>query len=210
MRGGLSMARFKLWILVVGIAVAYFSWKGWKLAGVVQAEPQVITCAELARDGYGDNAHVVLTDFYIATAEFVYEERRSGKEWSKVWLPVVSMHSEYVKRLGALPDDAEEIPLAEDFRVILQSEHVEGLDGLRAFGELERLPGVVINEVDSLDSDTKKLLQESFPSVDLDGCWILDHQRKAPGAARGLLFMGFGVLLVAWAVRLFVKSPKKA
>ena len=114
---------------------------------------------------------MLISDVYVATSDFVYEEKRRGKEWSKVWLPVVPMDGEYVKRLAALPEDAESIPSPEAFRVILRSEHVAGLDGLRAFGDMERLPGVVINEVDSLDSDTKELLESSYPRVDLDACW---------------------------------------
>ena len=204
------MGHFKIWMLVLGIGIVIISWKEWRLSGAVKQEAQTITCTDLALGGYGDNAHIRLTDFYVATAEFVTQEKRRSKAWSKVWLPVVPMDGEYVKLLGALPDDAEEIPPVRDFRVILQSEHVEGQAGLARLGELDALTGVVINEVDSLDSDTKKLLGESYPGVDLDTCWILDHRRKVPAAARYLAVLALGVGLVAWAILLFVRGRKKA
>ena len=204
------MGRFKIWILVAGVAVGYLGWKEYKLSGEVKKEPQTITCADLAKNGYGDNAHVRVTEFTVATSEFVYKEKGHGKEWSEVWLPVVPVDGEYARRIAALPEDAEEIPPAKSFGVILQSEHVTGLEGLSVFDEMPALLGVVINEVDSLDRDTKKLLAESYPSVDLDTCWILEHDRKVSGAGRGMGFLGLGVVLVGLAVFLFVRGKKKS
>ena len=45
-------------------------------------------------------------------------------------LPVVPVDGAYARRIAALPEDAEEIPPATSFGVILQSEHVTGLEGL--------------------------------------------------------------------------------
>lgn len=203
------MGRFKIWILVAGVAVGWLGWKEYRLSCEVKKDPQTITCANLAKNGYGRNAHVRVTDFLLATTDFVYKEKRSSKEWSKVWLPVLPIDGEYARMVAALPEDAEEIPSAKSFGVILQSEHVASLDGLSVFDEAPVLLGVVINEVDSLDRKTKKLLAESYPNVDLDECWILEHNRKVSGVGRGAGFLGLGVVLVALAVFLFVRGKKK-
>ena len=201
------MSRIKIFVLVAGIALLYAGYKQWRLSGVVKAEAQVISCADLARDGYGENAHVKLKDYFISQGGLVYEEKRGSKEWGKVWIPVLPSDGEYAKMYDALPVGAE-IPAPRSFGVILQTEQVKSLGGLGALEGRDFLAGVIINEIDSLDGDTKKLLAESYPGVDLDACWILDHRRKA--TTTGFLSLGLGAGLVLLAVILFLRGRKRS
>lgn len=199
------MRRFKLWILIGGIALGYYGFKEWRLSGVTKKTMQTLTCKALVADGYGDNAHVRLSDFMLSPGGFVYEG--SDSKWKKVWIPVVGMNSDYAKMVHELPEDAE-LPSPKNFGVILQSTHVSNDSALGRIAQQDYLVGVVINEIDSLDSGTRRLLEKSYPGIDLEKCWILEHRRKVSGAGFGMTLMGVALALVALAAFLFFAKPK--
>ena len=62
------VSRIKIIVLVAGIALGYYGFKQWRLAGETKEEPQTITCKALGENGYGDNAYVKLTDFMVSPA----------------------------------------------------------------------------------------------------------------------------------------------
>lgn len=72
------MGRLKLIMVVAGAVLVLYGYEEWRLSGEVKAEPQTISCAALTRDGYGDDAHVRLTDFLVSPSSFVYEEAKGG------------------------------------------------------------------------------------------------------------------------------------
>jgi len=199
------MGRFKLWMVIGGAVLAFYGFKEWRLSGEVKSAPQTITCEALARDGYGDNAHVRLTEFLVSPASYVYEEGKGG--WKKVWLPLVPLNGPYAEQLRALPEDAE-IPAPRSFGVILQTDEVSNEDKLGALAERDVVEGVVINEIDSLDSETKKLLNQAYPGIDLEKCWILEHNRKTKGMASSLLFLLLGLGIAGAGLYLFVQGGR--
>ncbi len=201
------MGRFKIWMIIGGAVLAWYGFKEWRISGEAKADPQVITCGALAKDGYGKNAHVKMTDFLLSPGGYVYEEKTSGGSWSKVWIPVVPLGGEYHTMVQALPEDAE-LPAPKSFNVILQTEHASSASMLSKIGKRDDIQGVVINEIDSLDSETKKLLRDSYPGIDLDKCWIVEHKRKTKGAMLSLLMLLAGVGLAGGGVFFLVKGGK--
>ena len=190
------MGRICLGLIIAGIAAIFFGWQDWQLSRLVKSEPQSITCAALGQTGYGDNAHVQVTNTFLSPGGYVYQERgRGSTSWAKVWIPLIDIDSAYADSLRVLPEGTP-IPGPTNFNVIMQTEHVSDLSELRSLSEADSFTGIVINKIDSLDSDTKRLLRESYPGVDLERCWILDHNRSKPSAARGLglLVLGLSVL----------------
>jgi hypothetical protein len=201
------MGRFKIWMIIGGAFLAWYGFQEWRISAEAKTDPQVLTCAALAKDGYGTNAHIKMTDFLLSPGGYVYEEKEKGGSWETVWIPVVPLGGAYHKMVLALPEDAE-IPSPKSFNVILQTEHASGASMLGKIGGKKQLQGVVINEIDSLDSETKKLLKDSYPGIDLDNCWIVEHKRETKGAMLSLLLLLLGVGLAGGGVFFLVKGRK--
>lgn len=201
------MGRFKLWMLIGGAALVFLGIQEWRLCAEVKGTPQKLSCAALARDGYGDNAHVELTDFLASSAGFVYEKKRGG-DWSKVWVPLVPLDGPYAEMLRALPEGAE-IPAPETFGVILQTSNAKNEKALGKLVDKDVLRGVVINEIDSLDRETKKLLAESYPGIDLEKCWIVEEGRSVRSVAMCLLFIVLGLALAGGGIFFFIRGARK-
>ena len=201
------MVRIRFWLLIAGITLLVLGWQEWQLSKVVRPQAQTIPYARLVRDGYGDNAHVRLTECFLAPGDYVYEA--SGSRWTKVFAPLVSSEGEYATRLRELPEGASP-PKATSFGVILLSEHVHGEDEIDPLYGLKEFTGIVINEIESLGGREKRLLEESYPGVDLDRCWILDHARRLPSGTLGAVLLVVGVVLggLAGLHYLLWRAPK--
>jgi hypothetical protein len=202
------VGRLKLYLLIGGIALAYFGFRAFRLGSETKDEPQTLTCSQLAENGYGDNAHVRLGEFMLSLGGFVYEQQREGGRYTRIWIPVVPLESEYARMVDALPEGAE-IPVPDTFNVILQSEHIGSDDMLQRIAMQDFLSGVVINEIDSLDRETKKLLRSQYTGIDLDKCWILDHRRKpkSAGLGLGMLVGGVGMACLSFFLVLRKQTP---
>jgi hypothetical protein len=191
---------FRIWLLVGGAALAWYGFKEWRLASVTKAEPQRITCAALERDGYGDNAHVLITDFLMSPTGFVYSEGKQGSGWKAVYVPLVPLDGSYAAALRDLPKD-QAPPAPGQFGVILKTERAPNEAALVRLGDSDTLLGVVINEIDALDAKTKDLLARGYPGIDLDACWIVEDRRTVKGSGTGLGLLAGGLALLvlgAW------------
>lgn len=202
------MRRFRYWLLIVGLAGAYYGFQEWRLARFTSPTMQTITCEALARDGYGDNAHVRLSEYLLSPATFVYTEGRGGKR-KTVWIPVLPLHGSYGEMVAALPEDAV-VPPPKEFGVILQTDHAPDDEALGRLHDAEYLVGVVINEIDSLDRKTRNLLQEGYPGIDLEKCWILEHRRTVRSEGMGLAILGGGGFLVVSGAYLLLRRKRAA
>lgn len=184
---------FWIWGCVLAAGIGFYGFQELRLGGVAKQEAQRISCADLAEKGPGDNAHIVLTDCVLLSHDYVYEERR-GK-WTTVFIPAIPIAE--LTTWQQAEDGSLHVPKNIRFRVIVKSSEVTSEAEADRFGQQETVKGVVINEISSLDSETKKLLAESYPGTDLDSCWILEHDRNLPsaGVAMGAI-AGGGLLLL--------------
>ena len=88
------------------------------------------------------------------------------------------------------------------------------LTDARNSGDVERLAaedtltGMVINEIDGLGSEERKLLESSYPGVDFKQVLIFEPGRKpmSTGAVYGML--GGGILLILAGIAWLVKGKK--
>lgn len=194
------MGRLKLIAIVVGAVMAWLGYQEFKLGAVASATPQTISCAELEASGPGDNAHVVMTEFLLLEQAFVYESRENSPRWQKVWIPALPLGGEFHQQLLTLVDSEGnlppgDLPLPKTIRVIVKSSKVNNEAQLETVAGADTLQGLVINEIESLGSKERKLLTESYPGVDFDAVWILEHQRKPAGKGKTWGLLGGGTLL---------------
>jgi hypothetical protein len=203
------MTRLKLVVLGVGAFLAWSGYQEWKLGSNASETPHVIACAELEASGPGDNVHVVLSDFLLSEQAFVYEARENSTRWDKVWIPAVPLGGEYHQQLLRFVDDegmfvTDDLPLPKSFRIIVKSPRIHTEQELAAVADADTLQGLIVNEVESLGSEERRLLAESYPGIDLDNVYILEHGRQPSSKGKSFGFLGSGALLLMFGVASFV------
>jgi hypothetical protein len=163
----------------------------YRLSKVAKAEPQTISCAQLAAKGPGDNAHVRLTDFEF-TENYIYQEQKRSSKWRTSYVP-------------AVPPRVLADPSVRVIKVLIKSNKARDENDLYALGQAP-IEGVVVNRIASLGSDERRLLKESYPDVDFDTCWIIEAGKSPAstgqlfgmiGGGTGLSIVAAGLLLVA-------------
>lgn len=202
------MTRLKLVVLGVGAFLAWMGYQEWKLGSVAASAPQGITCAELEASGPGDNAHVLLSDFLLSEQAFVYEGYENSSRWNKIWIPAVPLGGAYHQQLLQYVDASgrfttDDLPLPTSFRVIVKSSRIHDEQQLATVAGADTLQGLIVNEVESLGSDERRLLAQSYPGIDLDSVYILEHGREPSGRGKTLGFVGSGVVLMMFGVASF-------
>lgn len=190
------MTRLLLAMVIIGGVFVFMAVQDMRLNSKADVEPQIISCAELELNGPGDNLHVNLTDFLICESAYVYEEKTPGGTWSKVWVPAVPLGGAYHLKLLSMVDEqghftGQQVPTPTDVKVIVKAENLSNERELSRMAARDNVQGMIVNLISSLGSEEKRLLEESYPSVDFDDCFILEVGRKPAGMA-GLLGFGFG------------------
>ena len=199
--------RIKIVIPVLGALLILVGYQESRLNALARPEPQTITCAQLAHAGPGDNLHVKMVDFLFSAGTFVYEykQRQPPTKYTQVWIPAVPLGSAYHQQLQTLADQGKlpEAPGPTDFRIIVKSASVHNENDLHRMGERQAIQGMVINKIARIGGKERKLLEEGYPGVDLDNCWILQEGRKPAGSQMitfyyvgGGLLLGIGVLVL--------------
>lgn len=160
------MGKLVLALAGAGVVLAILGWDGYRVASSVKAEPNVLSCAQLGRYGFGDNAYVRMTDFRLAS-DYAYsgsDKTRHDTAW-----------------LAAMPKDVPALTV----RVILKVNNVSQPD-IAELGRERAVEGVVVSEV--LAGQHRTLLEQRYPGLNWDQVKIL-HVGRKPGSAGGYIAM---------------------
>jgi hypothetical protein len=231
--------QFSGWGLVIGfLGIGGILWAvaEFRLARMAKAVPQEMTVEKLLAEGPGDNAHVKLTDVFACNNAYLYEYKERQEGWSKVWVPLVARGGQYhlefeaavekvinelaeefaktgeqpqAKVIEAIEQRAEDLPPPRDLRIILVSDRYRTEEDVGALDERNAFRGILVNEIESLNSDAQKLLSESYPQVDLNNCYILEEGRTLSGVGAQAGALLFGLLAFAIGVSMFVEYRDK-
>lgn len=201
--------RWSFWLLIIGGVLVYFGVQEFRLRGAAKAEPQLITCAELAENGPGDNAHVIMSDFLLVVLAYVYEGKTDGP-WSKVWVPAVPLGGHYHQGLLDKMDADGNIegPIAMPAYIpeIVKSTKARYQYDVDDLSKQNTVQGLIINSVETLKDEEMKLLKENYPSVDFDECWILEVDRKPASLVKVAGFGGGGIALLALSAAMMLRG----
>ncbi|MCG3138202.1 MAG: hypothetical protein HJJLKODD_02063 [Phycisphaerae bacterium] len=205
------MNRFTLAMIIGGGALIYFGIQESRLSSAAGKTPQTMTCQELSDKGPGENAHVIMTDFLLWDEQFVYESKSSSSSssWTNVWVPAIPLNGDFHKKLlsmigedGELTGSLPEPPI----QVIVKSGKISNDAGLMLLGEQPTIQGMVVNEIESLDSKERRLLEESYPHVNFDRCWILHHGRQPSGSGKLVGMIGGGLALAGVGIVMMIRA----
>jgi hypothetical protein len=187
-------ARIGLAFLVIGGVLIYFGVQEWQLAKSASAEPEAITLLALVARGQTGNPHVLVSNYEVNENGLVYQPgENAAAGWSRVWVPVA-------------PSGETEPGKPFPVRAVIRSKRVHSVADVHLLTPTVR--GMVINGIESLGSEERKLLEEVAPGTDVSRCLIVDDDRSPTNAnsllghfGGGAALVAVGVLLMVWGIR---------
>lgn len=201
--------RFILALFIFGGVLCFIGYQEVQLGKVAKPEPQSLSCEELGKYGPGDNAHVVLTDLIVSDS-YVYEGD-SDQKFDKIWVPLVSTNSEYFHALQAIAETGEgSVPPLTEIQVVLKSSHVRNQADFDRLYEQTELKGLVINKIETLSGEELSILKNSYPGVDFNKVYLVEHNRKPKGMGAVMGFFSGGGLLMAASAFFGIRRKRTA
>ena len=203
--------RFSLLLIVLAIILAAAAVDDWKLLGVAKTEPQSLTLEKLEAEGYGENAHLSLEDFFLCQNDYVVLEKK-GK-WVEAYVPAVSLEGEFYKTiLAAVQDDDLDAFYAPSSFPVLVTLDVDNEDELMEMADRDVLTGMITNKIGGIGGKTRSILEESYPDTDFDTVLLFEVGRKPSTMTsiflRLLLAVGLGLWFCKRVYAAF-KRPKE-
>jgi hypothetical protein len=203
------MFRIKIAMIVGGLVLAFWGIQEFRLSQEAKETPQTISCGDLSAKGPGGNANIVMTDSLICIDSFVYEAKKNGTTWNKVWVPVVPMDGEYVQQIREMiqkngGNTNITLPPPQNIKVILKSSKIPSQAELVALSNQTTVTGLVTNKIESLGDKERKILEQSYPGTDFTKCYIVDHDRKPFGFGQVAGLTGGGLVLSLVGVGMMV------
>lgn len=170
--------RFLFAIVVLSGTFAFLGGRDLWLASKANVEPDKLTAAQLISRGAVGNPHVELSEFFIGD-NFVYEEEHG--RWQTVWLPVGPV------------EDADKPMIT--VKAVLKSKKVTSEADIMTLASSKSLRGMVMNHIESLGGDEKKILSDSYPGTNAKDVLIFEVGKDpAQMKKMGGTFFGLGVL----------------
>jgi hypothetical protein len=165
---------------------------------------------ELQQNGWGNNANIELTKSatlknWVICAETTSSRRfHTSKTTLTAFIPMISLESDYMKYLDKFysvkANENKDPEMPKEFCCILKLPNIKDDMDVENVAGLHRYSGVIINSIDSLSSDHKRLIREEFPGINLSNVAILEYNRIPEGTAKGVAFTAGGGLAILCAV----------
>ena len=187
-------------MIVIGAGLLFYGYQEMQLGSVAAEEPQKISCQKLFDSGPGDNAHIMLSDFFFCMGAYIHEKKPGKEEFVKVWVPVAPRGGEYHQLIASMVDEKGDfkgkLPAPKNIRLILKTEHVKSDQSLWKLMKEDTIQGLIVNEIKSLEGEELKLLQENYPGIDFSKVWLLEHKRNVSGSGTIYGSLGAGAVLL--------------
>ena len=217
------MIRIAIALVVGGAILTFFGYNETKLAGRADSEPQTITAADLIANGPGENAHVTVTDAYILESYYAYYYEDKPQELEDVYIPVVSMDDPWSLKVQQLVDEAlekdpnnpdfsalENVGSPDNIKLVIHSKELNSETAVDTFTLDTTFTGLVVNEIEDLDTEVLNGLRELYPSMDAGSVYLIEHNRKPKSAGATMGMMIGGVLLILAGPGLFFLGRSKS
>ncbi|MBI3410383.1 MAG: hypothetical protein HY040_18755 [Planctomycetes bacterium] len=202
------MARVGIGLLVVAAILGFITYTEGTLAFQSSAQPEEISLRKLIERGPSGNAHILLTDFVLCD-NLVHQYKGTNKDsWTHLWIPVVPIDEVNL---------AAKAPLnPNNVKALFFSINIRNNVELESRLNKPKVQALVTNQITSLESKIRNLLQQSYPGTDFDKCLIIQEGRTpfsrgivylfGGGAALSLL-TGIGLFFVAWRGKSVQRRP---
>ncbi len=205
------MGRFFLFVAAAGAFGVYTGYQERALARGSSSEPLEVELSQIEAGNVPENKHLRIGTHWKVFEGAVYEYRPTGEHHygepdastkvNYLYYPIVSTASK--KSQG---------DSVWGFSVLVRTTRYKTVGAIPAEDMKlgKTVQGLVTNEVQSLNSDERRLLRESFSTVNFDNVLLLQEGRKPVSETGYLGFMGGGAVAVliglAGAYKSFTES----
>lgn len=205
--------RLKIIATVLGGMLAFFGFQEFRVSRGTSVEPVAVELSTLEEGTAPPNNHIKIGDHVAIYAGSVYEysqdksDKGPPRPSSKVthaYYPIISESHPYFDRLNDLSEkhggeanipDAE-YPTIDDFTVLVKTMEFKTIGAIPDGLTLEEsVQGLIVNQIDGLDKEEKKLVRESFPKTDVENVIMIQAGRKPASLGKSLGMLGGGSLL---------------
>ncbi len=202
------MLKYGIYMVLGGGVLAVMALNEAKQSSAGQDEPQEITCAELVDEGYGNNAHVRMTEFHLCEHEYVYEEKI---QWTKAWVPAVPLGSSIHRTLAGQTDGGSAAPTlrGEQIKLIVLLPEARSERDVEEAAKREAIQGLMIRPLQMFDREQERLLEESYPGLNFEDCMLLVEGRRPASRTKTVTLTGIGLGLVVVGGFLSVSAIRK-
>jgi len=191
------MFRIKIAMVIGGAVLAFFGFQEFRVSSGTSSEPLAVNLAELERGEIPSNPHLTIGSHFALYGGCIYEFEQSkygsgqpsgSSKVTMCYYPIVSAEHPLIQ---AIANESEDFDFG-NLAVVVKTKRFKTFGALPddILAQENAVQGLLINKIDSLDGEEKKLLQESFPSVDVDKVLILQEGRKPSS-----VFLSLGMLL---------------
>ncbi len=191
------MFRIKIAMVVGGAVLAFFGFQEFRVSSGTSSEPLAVNLAQLEAGDVPSNPHLAIGSHYALYGGCIYEFEQSkygsgqpspSSKVTMCYYPIVSQEHPLIQ---AIADESEDFDF-KNLAVVVKTKRYKTFGALPddLIAQESSVQGLLINRIDSLDAEEKKLLRESFPSVDVDKVMILQEGRKPSS-----IFLSLGMML---------------
>jgi len=208
------MFRVKLGLIIVGGVVAFMGGQEFLVSHGTTTEAVNVDLAKLEAGEELENNHARIGEHTAIYAGSVYAYEtskydnstpRNSTKVSYCFYPILSSSHSFMQRLveleeeyGSLEEVPEnvEFPEIKDFTVLVKTKSFKTVGSIPdGIADRPSIQGLVINQIDSLDSEEEELLLSSFPGLDMDKVLILEDGRTPASLGKSLgMTLGGGLI----------------
>lgn len=219
------MLRFVFALIGLGGVLAFIGYQEYKVSEGTAKEPVPVSLVKLEYGVEPPNNHVEIGEhaaIYDALI-YEYEERMSdptgedpGTTVNFVYYPIVSQSHPLAEKLEqmskrdpeSVSDDEYEALGKEKFKVLVRSGRYNKVGELPQGGvaRLDKVSGMVVNQISSVGWEEQRLLKQAFPNLDFKDILILQEGRKPSSPTFSFGMMGGGGALALVGVGLMFVS----
>ena len=211
------MWRIIIAVMIGGGALCFFGYQEYSVSAGTSSKALNVELLDIESGKAPDNNYIRLGPHYRVYAAAVYEyeannDNEQVTEYTKVtqvYYPVYSVGSPFgrqmdvlIKKYGSYDKFPDELPADEylptdNLSMIVKTDKYHRVGRLpTGMPRFEGIKGLVINEIESLGSEEKRLIESGFGEIDFSKILILEQGRKPTSTALSLAMMGGGALLI--------------
>lgn len=173
-----NINRINIALIVFGGVLLFQGCREFRLASSAGSAPREISLAEIYENGPGDDVYLTVSGIFPPSDGYVANETRTGR-MTEIWYPAVP-------EVGA-----------GSAKFIVYSTDANTEDDVGSLMASTVQTGMVVNAIKGLDKETKGLLRQNMPGIDLENALIFHSGRTPSGALKyGAFLLGGLVLLL--------------
>lgn len=209
------MLRVVLGLIGLGGVLAFLGYQEYKVSEGTSQEPVPVSLAKLEHGIDPANNHIEIGEHMAVWDALIYEYEQTFKDPTGdlpqtkvnfVYYPIVSGSHSLAQKIDELnkrnPESItqEEIDelTSEKFKVLVRTSRFKTVGQVPQGGleKHDKVKGLVVNEISSLGREERRLLKDSFPTLDVKDVLILQEGREPAGPVKSFGLMGGGGVLI--------------